>query len=203
MKQETDDDLIHKAQAGDRAAFAALVRRHYGFMFKVAWKLCGNREQAEDIAQDSAIRLAAALGRFRFESAFTTWLYRLVLNMTRDHQRASGRQNSREMPLYEDVVQASAAPTPEEQMQQKDMLRALAVLPAALRETVVLVCWQGLSHKEAAVALDCSEGTISWRIHEARKKISTFLDGVERGVVKLKSLLWSFALLVIAEVCHG
>lgn len=176
MSDATDHGLIREAQAGNRQAFAALVEGHYGLMFKVAYQWCGVREDAEDIAQDSAMKLAQNINAFRFESAFSTWIYRLVINAAKDYYKAKNRRNTREQPIYEDVQYASAEPSPEQKMEQKDVLAALNALPETLKETVILVCWQGLSHKQAAEVLECSEGTVSWRVHEARKKITERLD---------------------------
>lgn len=176
---ETDHELIYAAQSGDRAAFSRLLGRHYRFMYKAAWQWCGLKEDAEDIAQEAAIKLARSIGDFRFEAAFTSWLYRLVLNTAKDYRRAKARRHSREQPLFEEEV--SPAASPEELAAQRDVLKAVTLLPETLRETVWLVCGQGLSHKEAAGMLKCSEGTISWRIHEARKKIAEALAPEQKG----------------------
>ena len=182
MTQEDDFDIVRRAQSGDRAAFSMLVERHYGLMFKVAWQWCGVREDAEDIAQECAIKLARQVGAFRFESAFTTWLYRMVINTAKDYFKAKNRRNDREKPMFDDAIYfASEEPSAEQKLQDKDVLKAVNGLSEQLKETVLLVCWQGLSHKEAGVALGCSEGTISWRIHEARKKITESLDLEKRG----------------------
>jgi RNA polymerase sigma-70 factor, ECF subfamily len=175
-RQQDDHDLVRQAQAGDRQAFAVLAERHYSLMFKVAWQWCGNREDAEDIAQDAAIKLAQNIRSFQFESAFTTWLYRMVINAAKDYFKAKNRRNTREMPMFEDMTYISAEPTPEQQLADKDVLHAIGELPEMLKETVLLVCWQGLSHKEAGVVMDCPEGTVSWRVSEARKKIAEILD---------------------------
>jgi len=182
MSKRDDDALIAKAQAGDRLAFATLLERHYGLMFKVAWKWCGVREDAEDIAQEASMKLARNLHSFMFEAAFTTWLYRLVVNAAKDYYKAKNRRNARELPLYDGAVHVSEELTPEEQMEQKDALKAVAALPETLRETVVLVCWEGLSHREASEVLECSEGTVSWRVHEARKKIAEKMAQEKKAV---------------------
>jgi RNA polymerase sigma-70 factor, ECF subfamily len=85
---EADDDrLVRLARAGDRSAFAALVERHYEFIYRVAWRWSASRPEAEDVAQEVCIRLAGAIGGFRGEGRFTTWLYALTLNAARDQQR--------------------------------------------------------------------------------------------------------------------
>ncbi len=181
MAQPDDEELISKAQGGDRRAFAALLERHYGLMFKTAWQWCGNREDAEDIAQDASIKLANNIASFMYESAFTTWLYRLTINAAKDYYKAKNRRNTREKPMFEDAVFISEDLTPEEKLSHKDTLKAIEALPESLKETVILVCWQGLTHKEAAEILECEEGTISWRIHEARKKIAVQLELEKKG----------------------
>lgn len=176
MSQKTDHELVYDAQAGSRTSFVLLVERHYRFMFKAAWQWCGVREDAEDIAQEAAIKLANNIGTFHFESAFTTWLYRLVLNTAKDYYKTKNRKNMREQPISDDVEYLSPDISPEQRMENKDVLKAILALPEQLKETVLLVCGQGLSHREAGQVLECSEGTISWRVHEARKKIAETLE---------------------------
>jgi RNA polymerase sigma-70 factor (ECF subfamily) len=176
MIKRDDDELVSEAQSGNRQAFAGLLERHYGLMFKVAYQWCGVREDAEDIAQDASIKLAQNISGFMFESAFTTWLYRLVINCAKDYYKAKNRRNSRETPMYEDAVYISEDLTPEQKLSHKDTLKAISDLPESLRETVILVCWQGMTHAEASDVLECEEGTVSWRIHEARKKIAETLE---------------------------
>ena len=82
-----DARLVADAVAGDRAAFAALVTRHYDRIFRVAWRILGNRAEAEDLAQDVCATLGRRIRSFRGEAAFTTWLHRLVVNAARDRLR--------------------------------------------------------------------------------------------------------------------
>lgn len=183
MINRADVELVSEAQAGNRQAFADLLERHYGLMFKVAWQWCGVREDAEDIAQEASIKLANNISSFMHESAFTTWLYRLVINTAKDYYKAKNLRQTRETPIYEDAVYMSEELTPEQKLSYKDTLKAIEALPEQLKETVILVCWQGMTHKETAEILDVEEGTISWRIHEARKKIAEALE-IEQKKVK-------------------
>ena len=75
-----DRELARAAGRGDRAAFAALVERHYDFIYRVSWRLTGSRTEAEDIAQDVCARLGVAIRTYRADSAFTTWLYAIITN---------------------------------------------------------------------------------------------------------------------------
>lgn len=174
-EDRTDAELVRAAQRGDRAAFAALCARHYRFMFRVAWQWCGRREDAEDIAQEAAIKFARNIGQYAGDAQLTTWLYRLVINTAKDHVKAANRKQAHEAPLYDDAEFASAVPNAEDALAQKDAARAVHALPPELKETVLLVHWQGLSHKQAAEVLDCAEGTVSWRLHEARRKLAAAL----------------------------
>ncbi|MGM0422063.1 MAG: RNA polymerase sigma factor [Pseudomonadota bacterium] len=165
----TDETLIKQAGAGDGSAFACLVERHYMTMYKMAYKYAGNREDAEDIAQDSAIKLARNLGSFNFDAAFTTWLYRLVINTAKDHLKKKNRNNSREDVLYDDSLTVAADDNQEQAYARRQILQAVGELPDKMRDVVILVCWEGLSHREAADILEIAENTVSWRLHEIRK----------------------------------
>ena len=82
-----DKALIRAAQGGDAQAFEQLLEAHYDTMYRFAYKWCGNRADAEDVTQQSCLKLARALDSYRFESAFTSWLYRVVINCARDWSR--------------------------------------------------------------------------------------------------------------------
>ena len=87
----TDDALIRAAQAGDADAFEALLEAHYDTLYRFAYKWSGNKADAEDITQQACLKLARALSSYRFQSAFTSWLYRVVVNCAKDWARAQGR----------------------------------------------------------------------------------------------------------------
>ncbi|MBB3169585.1 sigma-70 family RNA polymerase sigma factor [Simiduia aestuariiviva] len=168
-------ELIESAQAGDRQAFARLVDEQYAVVFRFALTWCGVREDAEDVAQQACIKLAQNLGQFRFESAFHTWLYRLVINCAKDWQQAQGR-HQRERLHGESAEQALAQQTAQGSVETlmflQSVLAWIAQLGEGFKEAVLLVLGQGLSHKEAADILNVKESTVSWRIHEVRKRIA-------------------------------
>ena len=176
MQEKSDSELIGNALKGDARAFSVLVERHYMLMYKAAYKWCGTRADAQDIAQDAAIKLAENLHSFRFESAFTTWLYRLVINVAKDYMRKKNLRDGRELGLYEDMEMESGASSQEDQMAAREVMAALYDLPEKLRDAVLLVCCEGLSHKEAGEILDCAEATVSWRVHEARKQLNNLIE---------------------------
>jgi RNA polymerase sigma-70 factor (ECF subfamily) len=90
--EASDAELIAQARAGDRAAFGRLVERHYDFVYRVAWRWCGRKADAEDVAQEVCARLGRAIRDYRGGGAFTSWLYALTLNAARDAIRKSVRE---------------------------------------------------------------------------------------------------------------
>ncbi|MEA1937753.1 MAG: RNA polymerase sigma factor [Pseudomonadota bacterium] len=163
------------AGSGDSDAFARLIEQVYDRIYRIAFRWCGNRDEAQDLTQDVCIKLARTLSSYRGEAAFTTWLYRLVLNAARDRGRARGRLAAREAPL--DAADCQNASTrPADSATTLDVRRAVARLPEKLRGAVVLVLMEGLTHAEAGRILGCREGTVSWRISIARKRLMADLD---------------------------
>ena len=120
--------LVARARNGDRQAFAQLVEAHYDFIFRTACKWCGKRSDAEDIAQEVCIKLAAALKTFDGRSAFKSWLYRVTLNAVRDHQRANARRG-RNIDALTEVSDDSADPDQEASATMKELWAAVIELP--------------------------------------------------------------------------
>src|SRR4051812_20359607 len=101
MEATDTDRLIRQAADGDADAFARLVEEHYMLIYKVAYKWCGRREDAEDVAQEVCIKLPEKLESYRFEAKFTSWLYRIVINAAKDYGRVKGRVATREVAFAE------------------------------------------------------------------------------------------------------
>lgn len=176
---ETAARLVAAAKAGDARAFEELVRRYRRRIFALALHLTGTPSDADDIAQDVFMRAYRALDRFEGRSEFFTWVYRMAVNRSLNVRRDKGRrpEDSFEDPRVEYAVAADAAGDPVKAAELRQtyarLLRGLDSLPAEMRTTVVLVVLQGMSHGEAAVVQKCSEGTIAWRMHEARGRLNT------------------------------
>lgn len=175
------DTLARAACDGDRAAFASLVAEVYDRVFRLAFQLTGRRDMAEDVTQDICCALSAKLPGWRGEARFTTWLYRIVVNAVRDQFR---RQQTYAKATegwgdWETARQAEIA----ECAARADWLRLAMdrLTPPELRETLVLML-DGLSHAEIGAVLDVSEGTVSWRLSEARKKLRALREAEEQGV---------------------
>ena len=173
MEERSDAELIGAASQGDREAFAALLARHYPFVFRVAYKWCGNHADAEDLAQDVCIKLGGTIGSFDGRSAFKSWLYRVTLNTVRDarKKKARGQQRIAELAL---VAEVSAAPANVDDPMD-DLWEAVRALPDAERDAVMLVYSEGLNHAEAGDVLGCKAGTVSWRISNAKERLTALL----------------------------
>lgn len=170
MHQSLDEDLARAAVAGDRAAFAVLVERHYDLVFRIAWRMTGSRTEAEDLSQDVCAALPAKLAAWRGDARFTTWLYRVVVNAALDrHRRAA--THARAIDGWGEVELARQAAAQEAHAARDWLSQAMAALGPDLRATVSLVLGEGLNQAEAAEALGISEGTVAWRMSEVKKRL--------------------------------
>lgn len=169
-----DESLIAHAKAGDRDAFAELVARHYDFVHRVAWKWCGSKSDAEDIAQEVCARLGRSIRSFAGQGAFTTWLYALTLNVARDQGRRSARE-TRKAQAFNVHAAALGEAVPEPDERADAMWEAVRKLPDKQREAVLLVYGEELSHGEAAEIMGCAEPTVSWHVHEAKKRLKVLM----------------------------
>lgn len=177
MESYTDMELVGLAQSGHENAFENLVKRYYMVVYGLAFKYCRIKEDAEDITQEVFIILARKLNNFKHRSSFKTWLFRITINATTDFLRKRSRNRSYETPITNGETIGNPAPSPEEAMEFRLIYEEIDKLPEKQKAALILVLSEGLSHKEASKVLNCSETTISWRIHRARKSLETFITG--------------------------
>ena len=171
MRMDTpDEDLALAAAGGDRAAFAALVGRHYDRVFGLAFRLTGRRAEAEDLAQDICAALPRRLAGFRGEARFTTWLYRVVVNAAQDLRRRQ-EVRARAAAGWGDWETARQEAMAEDRAAQDWLTAAMTRLPPDLRDTVALVLGEDMTQAEAARVLGLSEGTVAWRMSEVKKRL--------------------------------
>ena len=171
MTEPVDETaLIKRAQDGDRAAFESLLRAHYGTIYRIAFKWCGNKADAEDITQNACMKLARSIDTFRFQSAFLTWLYPLVINTAKDWAKSRARQATDTVA----EIDGAEAPVGEERVYASQIMAHVRTLPDREKEALYLVFSEGLTHGQAAAVMECKESTVSWYIHEARKKLQSF-----------------------------
>lgn len=169
MVLPTSDTLIRAAQTGDRQAFAQLLAEAYDSIHRFAYRWCGNASDADDVTQLACIKLAQSIGQFRFESAFSSWLYRLVINCAKDWQRSQGRHKHEDLEQLSSEVQLDQ--NAENRIYLQQVLNWLDTRSEGFKETALLVYAEGLTHAEAANILQIKEATVSWRLHEIRKQL--------------------------------
>ncbi|WP_019603989.1 RNA polymerase sigma factor [Teredinibacter turnerae] len=171
MKRENsqEDACIRAAQAGDPAAFEHLLQTHYDRLYRFACTWSGNPTDAEDITQQACIKLAHSLNQFRFDCAFTTWLYRIVVSCAIDWQRREQRHQHQDT---SDLPEPAHRETPESGIFLQQLLQRIEGWGEGFKATLLLVFSEGMTHSEAANVLHVKESTISWRIHQIRQKLS-------------------------------
>ena len=176
-EQAASQALAVLASNGDRAAFAQLVALQYEFIFRTAWRWTRDREAAEDVAQTVCMKLGKTIGKWRGEGAFSTWLYRLVVNAANDLHRMRQREmrNSKSFLTYA-VSAAMEVVEPNSHDGADEIWAHVATLPEKQRTAVMLVYGDGLSHGEAAKVMECAESTVSFHLHAARKQLKKIVE---------------------------
>jgi RNA polymerase sigma-70 factor (ECF subfamily) len=187
QSEQTDKELVGAARAGDAQAFGLLVRRHQRRVYRLAVHLLKSGAEAEDVTQETFVRAYGALDRFDGRSEPFTWIYRICVNLSLNALRA--RKTRKATPPDDPRIEALLIDThpsgasPARSSSDRELGRALVEgidkLSDTLRTTLVLVCIDGLSHADAGEVLGCPEGTVAWRVHEARRKLRGML--AERG----------------------
>ncbi len=193
----SDAGLIVKARAGDRAAFTALVRMHEEKAVRMAFSFTGHWEDARDIAQEAFLKAYENLGRFRGESLFSTWLYRIIANLCKDSFRKKKVRQAVNVSLRrteeeeEDPVQkvVSHAPDALKETMNRELEETLHAsiesLPFQQKNVFVLRYLQGMSLEEIAGTLDLSVGAVKAHLWQAGQKMQKMLAGyLSEGGVK-------------------
>jgi RNA polymerase sigma-70 factor (ECF subfamily) len=170
----SNNALVERAKAGDRLAFSQLIEAHYDFIFRVACKWSGKSSDAEDIAQEVCIKLATAIRSFDGRAAFTSWLYRVTLNMVRDMQRSTSRRG-KTIDAFTLVHPEDDPGGQEESATAHELWLAVRELPDKQREAIMLVYAEDMNHADAATIMGCKEATVSWHVHEAKKTLRGLL----------------------------
>ncbi len=170
MRMSVSDEALARAAAdGDREAFSSLLERHYDRVFRLAFRLTGLQAEAEDLCQDICAALPAKMRAFRGDARFTTWLYRVVVNAANDRRRRHATY-AKAADGWGDAEIARRAEADETAEALDWLTAAMRALPEELRDTLALVL-DDVTHKDAGQVLGVSEGTVSWRISEAKKRL--------------------------------
>ena len=180
----SNSELVRKSQLGDKAAFEQLVIRHQDLVFSLAYKLTGNREMANDVAQEAFIRAWKAIEKFRGDSTFSTWIYRITVNTAWTLRKKAKKHNTLNIDdTYEPIV-IDEKKDPELVAINSDLssvlINALDKIPIDQRIIVELKNIEGRSHKEIADYLDISVTAAKVRLHRAHQKLRQILEEVER-----------------------
>lgn len=161
-------ELVARAIGGDVDAFGDLYRETIGRVFGLCLRMCGNRSLAEELSQEAFIRAWQKLPSFRGDSAFTTWMHRLTVNVVLGHQRSSGRRHLRETAAGEEWYGDGSA-TSESTGTAVDLERAIAKLPKRARTVFVLHDVEGYKHTEIAEMAGMAVGTSKAQLSRARQ----------------------------------
>lgn len=174
-----DDDLVARARAADTAAFAELYRRHRERVYRVAYRFCGNKNDALDMCQETFVKAFESLGSFRGSSSFATWLTRITTNTCVDFSRHARVRQS--VPLDEHYMGSDATrePRPTEALERQEIRQAveaaLEKLTPEHRAAFVLHTFEGLTYQEIAETVGCPVGTVMSRLHYARQRLRGLL----------------------------
>lgn len=179
-----DEQLVERAQNGDKRAFELLIRKYQYKIIQLVSRLVGDAD-APDVAQETFIKAWRALNGFRGQSAFYTWLYRIGINTAKNYLVARNRRPSNqdidvdEAEQFGHTEQMSDVDTPEALLLSDEIKRkvaeTIAKLPPDLRQAITLRELEGLSYEEIAEAMDCPIGTVRSRIFRARETIDAVL----------------------------
>jgi RNA polymerase sigma-70 factor (ECF subfamily) len=168
-------DLLDRSRRGEQAAFEELVELTHRRVFTLAYRLVGDRHEAEDVAQDAYLRMYRGLPGFRGDSSFETWLYRITANAAVSRLRRRGRFGD----LLDDPDDAVDVPDEAgvDPVDRDEIQRALFALPVAQRTVLVMRDAYGFSIREIAEELELTEGAVKVRIHRARRRLKDLVYG--------------------------
>lgn len=180
-ERSVDQALVARVQKGERAAFDLLVRKYQHRVAKLISRYVRDRAEVEDVAQEAFIRAFRAIGAFRGDSAFYTWLYRIAVNTAKNYLESQGRRPPGSDLEIEGAEQLTGAePLRESATPERNLLtdeiaatvrRTIEALPADLRTAITLRELEGLSYEEIAEVMDCPIGTVRSRIFRAREAL--------------------------------
>jgi RNA polymerase sigma-70 factor (ECF subfamily) len=188
MPAADERQLIRQAVEGRNGAFRMLVERHMRKAYDIAFHHLGNHEDAEDVSQEAFVRVYRSLHSFRGDSAFDTWLYRIVTNLSMNKLRQRASRAKREVPPDPGISDRTGErdvprdiPVEPEFMHMNPDMRghietALHELPTVQRAVVILRHMDGLSTRQVSKILKCSEGTVKTHLHRGLKKMRKLLD---------------------------
>ena len=174
---DPDHDLVLQCQQGDPVAFETLVSQHQRMIHSLTFRMTGSAADAEDLAQETFIRAFDQLDTFRGSAKFSTWLYRIAVNICLNWRQSEARRFRLRTACADETIthNPNAENGPAKNGLCEQVQAALLRLPAKQRAAIALTIYDGMNHAEAAQALACSETTVSWRVFAARRKLKRWL----------------------------
>jgi RNA polymerase sigma-70 factor, ECF subfamily len=178
--RQSDSEVIQRVLAGDGAAFDVLVHQYQQRIYRLAYRMTRNAEDAKDIAQEAFVQAYRSLGSFQQRSSFSTWLYRITMNLCLNQLKAADRLDSAEVGgLLADPRQNSLDVILSDE-RNRALAAAIEALPPQQKATLILRVHDGLSHREIADVLECSEGTAKANYFHAvrglQRRLQVFRD---------------------------
>ena len=184
--EQLDEDLVLRVQRGDKSAFDFLVIKYQHRIIQLVNRYVKDPSEAQDVAQEAFIKAYRALGNFRGDSAFYTWLYRIAINTAKNYLVSRSRRNSdyqvdiQDAEVFENAPQLQGMETPERHLLNQEIVdtiqEAIDKLPEDMRTAIMLREFEGMSYEEIAEAMDCPVGTVRSRIFRAREAIDNKLN---------------------------
>lgn len=184
MDSGTDEELVRRFVDGDRDAFTGLVERHHARVYNIAFRMLGGREDALDAAQDVFLTCLRKLRGFRRQSAFTTWLHRVTVNVCLD----TIRRRRPEQPSGDELPEIPVGDPSDSTAQAVDVQRALLRVPEDFRTVLVLHDVQGQPYETIAAILGAPVGTVKSRLHRGRVALGKALRGEHLGALPASNL---------------
>ena len=194
MASSSDEELVALSQGGDLDSFNQLVLRWERPIYALAYRVIGREEEARDVAQETFLRAFRALKGFKGQAKFSSWLYRITLNLCRDWIRREKRAPVAQAPEGMDLVELAGEATPAETIEQlvgrrqlgRAVSRAMAVLPEEQRTAIILKEYHGLTFQEIAELLDCPLSTVKTRLYQGLTVVRKQLQqaGVDGDVLR-------------------
>jgi RNA polymerase sigma-70 factor, ECF subfamily len=172
---QSDLEVIRRVLDGETAAYELLVRRYQQTIFRLAQRMTRNAEDARDLAQEAFVQAYRSLAGFRGHSGFSTWLYRIAMNLCLSHLKATRREDPVEVDAAADSRDDSLTALLADE-RDRALAAAIEQLPPQQRATLTLRVHQGLSHREIAEVLDCAEGTAKANYFHAIRTLQRRLE---------------------------
>ena len=180
----SDEELVARSMGGDLDSFNQLVLRWERPIYALAYRVIGREEDARDVAQETFLRAFRALGGFKGQAKFSSWLYRITLNLCRDWIRKERRTPVSQAPEGIDIVELAGEATPSETIEQlvgrnqlsRAVSKAMASLPEEQRTAIILKEYHGLTFQEIADMLDCPLSTVKTRLYQGLSVVRKQLE---------------------------